>query len=253
LGHFGGDLNFGPDDYLYFGMGDGSVGLEAGRRSQNQQCLFGKMIRIDVNTAVYSIPPSNPFVNNPDILGEIWATGLRNPWRFSFDRLTGDMWIGDDGENSWEEVDFQPASSKGGENYGWQCYEGNHPFDTSGCSGNFVFPVYEYPNPNRCAAIIGGYVYRGSLYPKLYGHYIFVDYCSGVFKTIYNHNGKWLTTNQGQHLMNAYSSFGEDNNGELYVAAMYEGEIFHITEASPAHVSAMAQVDGFFRKLMKSF
>ena len=131
--HNAGDLTFGPDGYLYFGLGDGGSGGDPQNNGQTATAYLGKMLRIDVdNGDPYAIPPTNPFKDTDFYLDEIWATGLRNPWRFSFDRLTGDLWIGDVGQDAWEEIDFQPASSTGGENYGWRCYEGNHVYSMSG-------------------------------------------------------------------------------------------------------------------------
>ena len=136
--HNGGDIAFGPDGYLYIGMGDGGSGGDPGDRSQDPQELLGKMLRIDVdNGSPYGIPPDNPFINDTTVLDEIWAIGLRNPWRYSFDRETGDLWMGDVGQNEREEIDMQLASSTGGENYGWRCYEGDLPFNTSGCGLNW--------------------------------------------------------------------------------------------------------------------
>lgn len=181
--HNGGDVHFGPDGYLYTGLGDGGSGGDPQNYSQTPTSLLGKMLRIDVNSGTpYAIPPTNPFVGSTAVANEIWALGLRNPWRFSFDRLTGDLWIGDVGQNEWEEVDFQPASSAGGENYGWRCYEGNAPYNTTGCGavGNYVAPVAVYANTSSLGcSITGGYVYRGSQYPDLYGYYLYTDYCSG--------------------------------------------------------------------------
>ena len=180
--HNGGMISFGPDGYLYIGTGDGGSGGDPGNRAQDiTGQLLGKMLRIDVDSLPYSIPADNPFVG---VSGddEIWAYGVRNPWRFSFDRDTGDMYIADVGQNAYEEVDVQPANSVGGENYGWRCYEGDHAYNTSGCpgSGTMVFPVHEYSqggSPYRCS-ITGGYVYRGSAIPDLQGAYFFGEYCS---------------------------------------------------------------------------
>ncbi len=240
--HNAGDMNFGPDGYLYFGLGDGGSGNDPGNRAQNPQNLLGKMIRIDVDTAAgYKIPPTNPFINDPNTLDEIWALGLRNPWRFSFDRLTGDIWIGDVGQNAREEVDFQPASSSGGENYGWRCYEANRANLTSGCApqSSYVAPVYEYVNPTSGCTVVGGYVYRGCLYPNLYGHYVFADYCSGRFWTMINTGGSWVATSQGS-FSNSFTTFGEDRNGELYVAGFSGGRIYRVTESLPATLPTVA-------------
>ncbi|GIV32803.1 MAG: hypothetical protein KatS3mg031_0338 [Chitinophagales bacterium] len=243
--HNGGDLNFGPDGYLYIGLGDGGSANDPGNRAQNPMDLLGKILRIDVNSiAGYRIPPDNPFVNDTTTRDEIWALGLRNPWRFSFDRLTGDMWIGDVGQNAREEVNFQPASSMGGENYGWRCYEGTRPNNTTGCASaaSYVAPVYEYVNPTFGCSVIGGYVYRGCRYPNLFGHYIFSDYCSGRFwSTVYS-GGNWVTYDQGT-FANSFTTFGEDRHGELYVAGSSGGRIYRITESLPVNLPVV-QVSG---------
>ncbi len=239
--HNGGDLEFGPDGYLYIPLGDGGDGGDPGNRAQNPQELLGKLLRIDINSTSggnnYAIPPDNPFVGvqTPiDYRDEIWALGLRNPWRFSFDRQTGDIWIADVGQGAWEEVNFQPANSNGGENYGWRCYEGNHTYNTSGCGpmSNYDFPIFEYPhNPTTGGnSISGGYVYRGNDYPILQGWYIVADYSSDNF---------WLIRPDGvggwdSHIItdvptvNDVVTFGEDEAGEMYVADL-GGQVYSIT------------------------
>lgn len=235
--HNGGCIDFGPDGYLYIGMGDGGSSGDPQNYAQNNLSLLGKMLRIDVdNGTTYSIPSSNPFVGVNGYAEEIWATGLRNPWRFSFDKQTGDMWIGDVGQNAWEEIDFQPANSTGGENYGWRCYEGFAPFNSSGCNSSYTDPVHVYENngwPNDCS-VTGGYVYRGSLFPNFVGHYVFTDFCTGKFFTIYDNLGGmgWTTTTQ-EDTQYGVSTFGEGNDGELYFADMYSGIIYHIIDNSP--------------------
>ncbi|MCH8331846.1 MAG: PQQ-dependent sugar dehydrogenase, partial [Bacteroidetes bacterium] len=199
--HNGGGVRFGADGYLYIGTGDGGSGGDPGNRAQDPQNLLGKMLRIDVDGASpYAIPTTNPFVDSTAVLDEIWAIGLRNPWRFSFDRQTGDLWIGDVGQNAWEEVDFEPASSPGGINWGWRCYEGDVTYNNSGCAGmaNYEFPAVVYRNSfSTGCTVVGGYVYRGSKYSDLEGHYIYGDYCSGYFYTLYpNGQGGFDTTNQ---------------------------------------------------------
>ncbi len=237
--HNGGGLKFGPDGYLYIGLGDGGSANDPGNRSQNPQELLGKMLRIDVDNVPagqnYGIPADNPYVDpNDGILDEIWSLGLRNPWRFSFDRLTGDLWIADVGQNEVEEVHYQPADSDGGENYGWRCYEGSEPFNTSNCgpASDYVFPVSEY-NHNQGCSITGGFVYRGCNYPAIYGAYVFVDYCSGVFFTTRpDGNGGWITETLNNLNNFQYTSFGQDANGELYVTAHSQGRIFRLTETT---------------------
>jgi len=233
--HNAGDLNFGPDGYLYFGLGDGGSGGDPQNYSQNRQSYLGKMIRIDVNSgSPYSIPPTNPFVNDASTLNEIWAVGLRNPWKFSFDRLTGDMWIGDVGQNAWEEIDFQPAASTGGENYGWRCYEGNATYNTSGCQGAaaYKFPIHVYVNGfNSGCSVTGGFVYRGSEFPDLYGHYLYTDYCGGkIWSLTPDGNGGWTNRQLLQGAANQYVSFGENQNGEMFLAAISAGTILRIRE-----------------------
>jgi len=237
--HNGGDLNFGPDGYLYIGMGDGGSSGDPQNRAQTTSTLLGKMLRIDVDAGFpYGIPNTNPFFNSLSILKEIWAIGTRNPWRFSFDALTGDMWIGDVGQNEWEEIDFEPAADSGGHNYGWKCYEGNSVF--VGCTApiqTFTFPVFEYRNTNPIGcSVTGGYVYRGNKYSDLYGHYLLTDYCTGIFRTIYGPS--FDTTQQGKFLSFNYSSFGEDVNNELYVSGLSTGVIYRIEEqCSPFQVT----------------
>ncbi len=237
--HNGGDLNFGPSDgYLYIGNGDGGSGGDPLNRAQNPLSPLGKMLRIDVDNPSggnnYGIPPSNPFVGDPNVLDEIWAVGLRNPWRFSFDRLTHDMWIGDVGQNAREEIDFQPASSMGGENYGWRCYEGNNIYNTSGCGpiGNYVFPVVDFTNGGGNCSVTGGMVYRGQKYPNLYGRYLYTDYCSGRFWTLQPDGmGGWTNT-QLADLAFGFVAFGENRDGEMFVANIGNGIIYRITDTS---------------------
>ena len=223
--HNGGGIKFGPDGYLYIGTGDGGSGGDPWGpigNGQNTQTLLGKMLRIDVNNgSPYSIPPTNPFVGNNDVLDEIWAIGLRNPWRFSFDKETGDLWIGDVGQNVWEEIDFQPANSTGGENYGWKCYEGTHNFSSNcGTATNFVDPVHDFSHGNfEHCSVTGGFVYRGCENPDFVGHYIYTDFCSGVFWSLVpDGNGGWTNTQIANYGGYDISTFGEDVNGELYVA-----------------------------------
>lgn len=231
--HNGGDMSFGPNDgYLYISTGDGGSGGDPGNRSQNPQNLLGKMLRIDVdNGSPYGIPPSNPFVNDNSTLDEIWALGLRNAWRFSFDRANGDMWIADVGQNAWEEVDYEPAGSPGGNNYGWRCYEGNHSYNTSGCGpiGNYEGAIFEYDHTSGFS-ITGGYVYRGNAYPCLRGYYVFADYASDYFWTLKSDGaGGWDDHFHGDIGIDNVSTFGEDEAGELYVANHSGGIIYQLS------------------------
>jgi glucose/arabinose dehydrogenase len=229
--HNGGDLHFGPDGYLYISTGDGGGGGNPSNSAQNLSSLQGKLLRIDVdNGSPYSIPSTNPFANSTTSKKEIWAYGLRNPWRFSFDQGTDDLWIGDVGQDAREEINFQPANTAGGRNYGWRCYEGNSNFNLTGCAAksSYTFPIGEYDHASGRCALIGGYVYRGTRYPAMLGHYFFTDFCTGDFYTLYpNGLGGW-TQELLLRLPNNPGAFGEDNSGELYFADNFSGHIYHI-------------------------
>jgi glucose/arabinose dehydrogenase len=231
--HNGGQLQFGPDGYLYVGMGDGGSGGDPGNRAQSLSTLLGKMLRIDVNGDTYSSPVSNPFVNNTAARPEIWSYGLRNPWRFSFDRATGDLWIADVGQGEWEEIDFQPASSIGGENYGWRRMEGTHCFEPdSGCNtGDLVLPVIEYDHSGEECSVTGGYVYRGASSPRLNGMYIYGDYCSGRIWGA-TRTGSEITIHDLADTAFFISTFGEDMNGEVYVADI-RGRVYRLFDSRP--------------------
>ena len=233
--HNGGTILFGPDGYLYWTVGDGGGGGDQPNNAQNINVLLGKVLRIDVETgspATYTIPASNPFVGVPG-LDEIWAYGLRNPWRVSFDRQTGDFYVADVGQDAWEEVDFQPASSTGGENYGWHVLEATHCYNPgSGCVPpvGYVPPVAEYnhgSNDSYGCAITGGYVYRGAAYPSMQGVYFSGDYCTGRVFGMQNVGGAWVFS---QLLGTPYnvSSFGEDEAGNLYLVDL-GGSIYLVT------------------------
>lgn len=222
--HNGGMLAFGPDGYLYIGMGDGGSGGDPRNNGQDPFTLLGSMLRLDINTEPYAIPPDNPFANGEAGRPEIWAIGLRNPWRFSFDRATGDLYIADVGQNKYEEVNFQPADSTGGENYGWNVYEGLHSYEGRELDGT-VRPIAEYSHDLGCS-VSGGYVYRGSELPELAGVYLYADYCTGTIWWLQNTDGTW----NGDVFMNTdllISSFGEDANGEIYVVDQ-AGRIFKL-------------------------
>lgn len=215
--HNGGSLKFGPDGYLYIGMGDGGSGGDPGNRAQNINDNLGKMLRIDVDSASpYGIPADNPYVG---VAGndEIWAIGLRNPWKFNFDSLNGDLWIADVGQNQAEEINRTAAPLPTGLNYGWKCYEGNNVY--SSCSGSlvFTFPVATYPHlgSDPCNSITGGYVYRGTQYPNLYGKYVFAEYCTNKIGYT-DTSGTIVWSNAFSNL--DPTTFGEDINGEMYVA-----------------------------------
>ncbi|MGB9639860.1 MAG: PQQ-dependent sugar dehydrogenase [Anaerolineales bacterium] len=238
--HNGGCLKFGPDGYLYIGMGDGGSGGDPQNYAQNKEALLGKLLRIDVDHGnPYAIPADNPFVNAPGA-DEIWALGVRNPWRFSFDRLTGDMYIADVGQNAWEEVNFQPANSSGGINYGWRCREGVHPYNsTPPCNDpNFLAtltdPFTEYSH-SEGYSITGGFVYRGTRYPNLYGRYFFADYVNGKIWSIKKLSDAPLSWSTRLLELDAdfnISSFGEGEDGELYIANYNQGKIHHLTDPS---------------------
>lgn len=234
--HNGGQLFFGDDGFLYIGTGDGGGGGDPDKNGQDTNSLLGKLLRIDVEAGVdpYQIPPSNPFVGEPDHRGEIWSLGLRNPWRFSFDRLTGDLYLGDVGQGSWEEVDFQPAGSLGGTNYGWNIKEGLECYNATSCDDQgMTDPVFVYPtHVDGTCSITGGYVYRGQDYPGLYGSYIYGDYCNGNIWGLNNQAGEWAN----QLLLDtslSISTFGEDENGELYLADISTGDIYQVVQVMP--------------------
>lgn len=233
--HNGGCVEFGPDGYLYIGMGDGGSAGDPGNRAQNPTELLGKILRLDVNSLPYQIPITNPYSGQTDTLPQIWAMGVRNPWRFSFDRLTGDLWIGDVGQGNWEEVDFQPASSTGGENYGWRCYEGTAAYNTSGCQPQNFYkaPVNTFSHANGNCSITGGYLYRGANEGDLYNKYIYTDYCSGTFYETHG-NGIGWTSNVLNSFSHSFSTFAEDHQGELYVADVSSGDIYRLSTSACA-------------------
>lgn len=227
--HNGGTLKFGSDGYLYIGMGDGGSGGDPGNRAQNINELLGKMLRIDVNSGTpYGIPPTNPYVG---ITGadEIWAIGLRNPWKFSFDRQTGDLWIADVGQNQYEEVN-RATASESGLNYGWRCYEGNTAYNTAGCGAQSTMksPLFTTNHTNGFCSITGGYVYRGTQYPNFQGKYFFSDYCKAQ---IGSSDGLGNVSFSATFSGNNFVSFGEDANGELYVASI-NGTIYKLIDSS---------------------
>ena len=224
--HNGGMIAFGPDGFLYIGMGDGGSGGDPQGNAQNPNALLGKILRIDVDSgSPYGFPPGNAPGGRP----EIWALGVRNPWRFSFDRVTGDMLIGDVGQNQWEEIDILPAGILGGINLGWDFYEGTHPYEGTPPEGNsFIFPVIEYQHGGGTCSVTGGYVYRGSLLPDWQGVYLFGDYCTGtVWGALPDSSGNWQT-NQLFDLQASLSSFGEDEKGEIYLIDL-GGTIYKLT------------------------
>ena len=231
--HNGGLLVFGPDDYLYVGLGDGGGGNSA--NGQRMDTLLGKILRIDVNgaseDAAYTIPSDNPFLSDPAVRPEIWILGLRNPWRFSFDRATGDFYLGDVGSSIYEEINFVPADSRGGQNFGWPLMEGTDcRQDEADCSG-LIAPVTQYDHSLGCT-VVGGYVYRGEQNPDLQRQYLFGDYCSGRIWSL--DTSQSLTSLVESTLLLEsglrISSFGEDAAGELYVIDR-QGAVYRITSA----------------------
>jgi glucose/arabinose dehydrogenase len=245
--HNGGQLQFGSDGYLYIGTGDGGSGGDPPNNAQNKNVLLGKLLRIDVEMTprlsqthslyfpmthgpavqtipkLYHVPLDNPFVGQANVRPEIWAYGLRNPWRFSFDRSSHDLYIGDVGQNAWEEIDYQPAASPGGQNYGWRVLEGMHCYPSGTCTNPPAYapPAVEYnhgTNDSIGCAVTGGFVYRGSAYPALQGLYFYADYCTGTIWDLQFISGAWQTnpltvTNP----VTSITSFGQDDSGELYL------------------------------------
>jgi len=250
--HNGGQLMFGPDGYLYMGTGDGGGGGDVPNNAQNLNVLLGKMLRLDVSgtgavpcgqtaPAPYANPPTNPYVGRPGC-DEIWSYGLRNPWRFSFDRDTDDMLIGDVGQNLWEEIDFQPADSNGSENWGWRLMEGFHCYnpDTNCNDGSLVLPILEYGHNLGCS-VTGGFRYRGAEIPSFYGVYLYGDYCTGrIWQAVQDAGGDWTSTQLLDSGFNI-SGWGEDADGELYLCH-HGGEIYKVTPA-PNPVPAITSLD----------
>jgi glucose/arabinose dehydrogenase len=231
--HNGGDLLFGKDGYLYAALGDGGSGGDPHDFGQNLNSLFGKILRLDVSQLPYKVPVSNPFANQTGKRGEIWAYGLRNPWRVSFDRKTGDLYIADVGQGDREEVNVQPHDSKGGVNYGWRCYEGNKTYNSAGCGAqsNYTFPIFEYDHSDKRCSITGGYIYRGTQYPALDGKYFYGDYCTGELFWAEKHDTQWHST-MIVDTDYQFSTFGEDGTGELYAADFVKGAIYRIQDSA---------------------
>ena len=217
--HNGGVLAFGPDGYLYAGLGDGGSQGDPFGNGQNTKALLGKVLRLDVDSAEpYAVPADNPFGN------EVWVYGLRNPWRLSFDKLTSDLYIGDVGQNAWEEIDFLPKGSPGGANFGWNFREGAHDYKGGGPAG-LVEPVAEYSHQEGGCSVTGGYVYRGSM-PEWNGIYLYADYCKGLIWGLIHSNNNWQSETLFDLDVTA-TSFGQDRAGELYLLSD-SGRVFRL-------------------------
>jgi glucose/arabinose dehydrogenase len=223
--HNGGQIQFGPDGYLYYGMGDGGNEGDPLGNGQRKESLLGSMMRLDVDHGdLYSVPPDNPFIHDPNYRPEIWAKGLRNPWRFSFDQQTGDLYIADVGGSLYEEIDFQPSKRNGGENYGWNLYEG---MAGTGPTKGLIFPVTQYDHITGGCAVVGGYVYRGKTLPGLVGTYLYGDFCKGtIWGMKRSQDGVWHT----EGLMSTgvpLTTFGQSTDGEIY-AADINGSVYKL-------------------------
>ena len=235
--HNGGHVEFGPDGYLYIGMGDGGSAGDPNNRAQTNNTMLGKMLRIDVDGAApYAIPSGNYQDTNPNYspVPEAWAIGLRNPWKFSFDTSTGQLWIADVGQNAFEEIHVTEPNVDG-QNYGWRCYEGNSSYEPSGCigAGNYVFPVrdYSHSSPYFFCSITGGAVYRGSQYPRMNGHYFFTDYCAGDIYSLEPIESDYNETLVNTDLGFGNAAMGKDNDGNIYVSTL-GGAIYKLVDAN---------------------
>lgn len=225
--HNGGSIHFAPDGYLWIVTGDGGSGGDPNNNAQNKNSLLGKLLRLDINsTGAYNIPPGNPFIGM-DGADEVWAYGLRNAWKFNFDTVSGNVMIADVGQGQIEEINRMPLT-QAGINYGWRCYEGNNAYNTIGCAAQstMTFPVAAYDHSGGKCSITGGYVYRGTQFPALQGRYFFADYCSTQIGSLNSDDSiTWTSAFSG----NNFSTFGVNNQNELFVAAVTSGKIFRIT------------------------
>ncbi|GHC53363.1 PQQ-dependent sugar dehydrogenase [Streptomyces flavofungini] len=229
--HNGGDITFGPDGYLYIAFGDGGSGGDPHGNGQKLDTLLGKLLRIDPKGGKpYAVPRDNPFVKDPKAKDEIWSYGLRNPWKFSFDAGTGDLLIGDVGQSAWEEIDWAPAKSGGGENYGWSQMEGTHPFRGGTEPANHVPPVFEYDRNGLGCSVTGGYVYRGKAIPDLKGQYVYSDYCDGTLRALKIENGKVTGTSDLGVNAGEVVAFAQGGNRELYVFDI-GGSVYRVDRA----------------------
>jgi glucose/arabinose dehydrogenase len=244
--HNGGRLEFGPDNMLYLGLGDGGGAGDPQANAQNRQTLLGKIIRLDVENSQtgFNIPADNPFVNDANTRSEIWALGLRNPWRMTFDGLTGDLYIADVGQAEFEEVNFQPANSTGGENYGWNIMEATSCFNASSCDNtDLIMPVSSYDHSDGDCSITGGQVYRGSDYADLVGRYLYGDICTGRIWSLKKTQNSW----QVERLRDAgigagMFTFGEDERGDVYLSTA--GGVFLVSDGAPIQAPSTIPIDG---------
>ena len=248
LNHKGGRTTFGPEGYLYLGLGDGGSGGDPFNNAQNKSVLLGKILRINVNSTNgainYSIPSSNPFKGNTQgWKEEIYAYGFRNPWRFSFDPQTDWLWCGDVGQELWEEIDLVQK----GFNYGWRCYEGFYSYDLSGCNDTgYINPIWNYDHSGGNCAIIGGFVYRGKNVPELYGKYIYADYCSNNFWSLhYDSSGAPLNTFLFTSTNGNVTAFGVDQNKELYICS-FDGKIYKFKPTINGIKNIPSNISGYY-------
>lgn len=246
--HRGGDLAFGTDGMLYIALGDAGGTGDPGNYAQNRGLPFGKILRIHVDGAMpYTVPANNPFVGVPGALPEIWATGLRNPWRFSIDPLNGDVWIGDVGQDVYEEIDRWPGGDHSGPNFGWRCYEGSAPYNTSSCgpAGNYVAPVIAHPLDEGFCAIVGGHVYRGTNFARLQGRYIYTDWCLGRFMALTpNGNGYTQQVLLESGIM-GFAAIGRNAQGELFTCNQQTGNVYRIADPlAQVRVAARVHLEG---------
>jgi len=232
--HNGGQIAFGPDGYLYIGMGDGGSSGDPEERAQAPGDLLGKLLRIDVESGAtpYAIPPTNPYTQTTSYRPEIWALGLRNPWRFSFDRATGNLYTADVGQNRYEEVHVQPAAGTGGENYGWDIMEGLHCYEPSeGCDqSGLTLPVVEYAHQQGNCSVTGGFVYRGPGVPRMQGIYFYGDYCTGFIWGLRPNGATWENQLLADTVLTRLTSFGEDEVGNLYATDLNTGSVYRLID-----------------------
>jgi len=247
--HRGGDLHFGPDGNLWFALGDAGGTGDPSNYAQNLNLPWGKMLRINVNSgSPYSIPATNPYAGGGG-LAEIWASGMRNPWRFSIDEVTGDVWIGDVGQGVWEEIDRWPSGDNSAPNFGWRCYEGTGNYNTVGCGalGTYDAPIAQHNQNTGWCAIVGGHVYRGSDFPRLSGRYIYTDWCLGTFISLRPDGANWEADTLLESGIIGYAAIGEGMDGELYVCNQQNGEIRRIIDPiATVQVSAKVFLEGPF-------